>query len=398
MKRKLALICLIFTGIVACDTENNIETHYSEYFIKYYGVDGDQEAVDFEILTDGYLVLGENVNANTAYLVRTDLLGNELWSEQLGENIDEVVDMVLTPSGSYMVVANTRNSTSNREVLVLKVDDQGSLIQSDTFGIAGYNVVASNITTTRGGSFIVTGYTNSVATNVNSDISDLFSFEMDENMVSQGLWRNTYGWDGEDIGVKILDRESGYVFFGTTDHKPSDNMPQDRTNLFLFPTNTIGDQTSTFPLQLYGTTAAEEAADIVRLRDGGYAMVGTSFSNALRTPFMVRVTSNAATIFQTQFTEIGSMELKSVVQSSDGGFLVLGVLYEDNGSNIALLKVAANGELVWNKLFGGEDSNWPGAIKEMEDGSIGFVATIELENQTKIAFIKVTPDGELTHE
>ncbi|MBL3655692.1 hypothetical protein [Fulvivirga sediminis] len=398
MKEKLIVIGLFFILCTACDTENNIETYYSDYFIKYYGVDGDQEGVDFEVLPDGYLVLGKNVYTNTVFLVRTDFSGNELWSKQFGEGADEVVDMVVNPDAGYMVVANTRAGTPNSKVMVFNVDNQGSVVQLDTFGLAGYDVHASSITTTRSGRFIITGYTNKVSTTGNLDVSDLFSFEIDENMTAQSLWRSTYGWDGEDLGIKILERDNGYVFFGTTDHKTSNNIPRDRTNMFLFPINSIGDQTSTFPLQLYGTNAAEVAADIVGLRDGGYAMVGASINGARRTPFMVRVTSNGTTIFQNQFTDIGSMELKSVVQSADGNFLVLGVLYEDNGSNITILKIAADGRLLWYRLFGGEDSNLPGRIKELEDGSILFVSTIELENQTKMALIKVTPAGELTHQ
>ncbi|UII24079.1 hypothetical protein [Fulvivirga ligni] len=396
---------MIALALFACDTKDSVTERYRHYFIKYYGEDGNQEGIDFEMVDDGFLVLGNNVTNGTVFIAKTDQLGNELWHKEYGTGIETAVEMVIGASGEYVIVGNLAVSEADVDIFVWKIDDNGEILNSQTFGLeASDDVVnpdsvtierAVKVVNVSDGGFVISGFTNSVATEDADDLYDIFTIKYDNNLQRLVTWKNIYGWDGVDEGVQALETENGYVFFGTTDHKPTSNTPQALSNMYLFPTNWVGDQTSDFPLQLYGTTNVESAADIISLRGGGYAMVGTSYPGVDdKRIYVARISSNTDRLFEKTLEEVPNVEAKSILESSNGDLLVLGTCIADNHDDIALIKLKSDGSFLWSKSFGGDDDDKGGVVKEISDGSIVFVGTVELGIQTKVCLIKVTEKGE----
>src|SRR5687767_4118459 len=105
-------VCLVFS---ACDTESNTEDPDLNYFVKYYGSDGDQYGVDMALLTDGsMLLLGNYAQSDfdqDIYLVRVDERGDILWESRIGgdpaaNNIWEAKDIEPTNDGNFIVLAD----------------------------------------------------------------------------------------------------------------------------------------------------------------------------------------------------------------------------------------------------------------------------------------------------
>lgn len=71
---RLSLFVLFLATFLSCETEG--PENYKNHFIKYYGGDGDQEAKDFVINSDGTVVMlgtSYETNGNTRiYLVKAD--------------------------------------------------------------------------------------------------------------------------------------------------------------------------------------------------------------------------------------------------------------------------------------------------------------------------------------
>ena len=53
MRRISLLYILVWVIVCACDTAGNVDPVFQDFFIKYYGEDGNQEAVDMLVNADG---------------------------------------------------------------------------------------------------------------------------------------------------------------------------------------------------------------------------------------------------------------------------------------------------------------------------------------------------------
>ncbi len=140
----------------------------------------------------------------------------------------------------------------------------------------------------------------------------------------------------------------------------------------------------------YGGTADDRGKDIIQTQDGGYAILGSSYSNdqdvsgnAGQEDYWIAKLDASGTIsWQKSFGYSGTDSGISVIQTSDEGYLVSGVLDvtasggEGNtsknsnkhaGGDYWVLKLSASGDLQWSKFFGGLFTDTPEGIIETDD-------------------------------
>jgi hypothetical protein len=116
----------------------------------------------------GFVLVGETksfgAGEEDCFLVRTDDSGAELWTRTYGgEKGDRCFSVVETNDGGYMIAGQTYSEgAGDRDLYVLKTDVNGTLEWSKTFG-GPVSDVGHYITATSDGSFVVTGYTTSLA-------------------------------------------------------------------------------------------------------------------------------------------------------------------------------------------------------------------------------------------
>ena len=119
---RLAYIVFIFLVAVSllysCDTASNVEDPTKNYFIKYYGGDGDQEGVDIVVASDGFIyLLGNSTSLITTtgkqlFLVKTDAEGKLIWEKTFGGKYDEEAkDLELTADNRLVVLANSKKGS-----------------------------------------------------------------------------------------------------------------------------------------------------------------------------------------------------------------------------------------------------------------------------------------------
>ncbi|MBL6449990.1 hypothetical protein JMN32_26995 [Fulvivirga sp. 29W222] len=402
------LVLLIFLSLlIGCDTESSIDPRYENYFVKYYGEEGNQEGVDVQLVSDGFIILGNSTSADgnqDIVLIKADHLGNQQWINSFGgERNEEAVAMEVDASGNLIIAATVNMTSTDRDVMILKIAPDGVQIDSAVFGSVGKDDVANDILVTQDGDYILTGYTTNVDTSKpgyleSTDLQDIYSVRTTPDLVQvdPAAWRRVYGFPGIDRGVGLMQKTDGsFLFFGTTNKPPTTNSQQAGFNMFLFPAAADGIAVSTAELQLFGTLSDETASKIIQTGEGGFIMLGTSTSAGLNQLYMARVRNNNDFVSAGVVAVNGNVEGTSIAEASSGGFLILGEVLENNNANIALSRVASNGSIGWQKTFGGVDNDGPGTIIELENGEILFVGTVTLESQTKICLIKVTNSGEL---
>lgn len=407
--RTINIILVILLASFSCETSTNVAPRFENYFVKYYGEEGDQTGVDVKQLADGFIVLGNSTaepGNSQIFLTKVDHLGNEVWPGPAyfgGPGNDVAVAIEIDANGNFIIAATVQINGADRDVMILKVSADGIKIDSAVFGASGKDDVANNILITREGDYILTGYTTNVdiskpGYNVETDLEDIYSIRTRANLeaLSAADWRQVYGFPGRDRGIEVRQKDDGtFLFFGTTNKPPTTNSQQAGLNMFLFPAATDGIAISSTPLQLFGTLSDESASQIIQTASGGFAMLGTSQTSGVNKAYLARVRSNNAFISSGLVSTNRNIKATSIAAASGGGYVMLGENIENNSSNIYIARLALDGSVVWDHTFGSVDNNMPGTILETEDGSIVLVGTIDLESQTKICLIKVTDKGEL---
>ena len=172
----------------------------------YGGVSGDSVV---QTSDGGFAIAGMTLpvgaNGNEVYLVKTDSVGNMLWSKTYGgTGTDEGYSVVQTSDGGFAIAGMTLPVGANgNDVYLVKTDSVGNMLWSKTYGGGqGRSVVQ-----TSDGGFAIAGFTDAYKGGVCLVKTD---------SVGNMLWNKTYGGISGDSVVQTSDggyRNSWYLFF-----------------------------------------------------------------------------------------------------------------------------------------------------------------------------------------
>src|SRR5689334_17086071 len=101
----LMIIVSVVFLVLSCDTEGG--ESYKNYFIKYFGIDGDHFGADLAVNSDGtIMILGNsefpaNSGLRRIYLAKADSEGNTLWEKLLGDSTENAKDIEPIIAGTY---------------------------------------------------------------------------------------------------------------------------------------------------------------------------------------------------------------------------------------------------------------------------------------------------------
>lgn len=394
------LYIILFMILFACDTESSIEPYYEQYFIKYYGLEGDQVGVDLLVNDDNtFLLLGSSMTTNgnsQILLTKADELGNEVWSYTYGEPQNEYAkSVILGPSGMILIAAVVEESDGGKtNGKIFKLNAEGILLDSAYIGTDGFDDDINGITLTQNQELIVVGSTENVLAPGGSNTWDIFSIrmtlELDELPLSS--WRRFYGYNEQDYGVQAFEKTDGsFLFFGTTNRFTQDNSQQDGFNMFVFPTDNTGIVSGAE--RYFGTLDNQESIQMIRTSDGGFAMIGTTTSaSGGNSIFISRIRSNNDFLNAFPLSVNTNIKGSSIAESS-GDYIISGTIDSNGTTDIYLARVSSTGLIKWENSFGGADFDVAGKVAALNDGSIVTVGTVELESQTKMCLIKTSNLG-----
>lgn len=186
-----------------------------------------------------------------------------------------------------------------------------------------------------------------------------------------------------------------FLILATSDKLISSDPRND--NLIFYKVNQFGAQL-TEPESLGADD--EEAANLLRLDDGGFLLLGNS------------TVGNDTNLYLTRLDRDGNISVDlgtisdpfiqnrimggAATQAQGGGFIITGELIQNNQSDIIVLQSSTTGTVQWSEVFGNDsDDDQSGSVLQLPDGSIIITGTIRLENQDKICLIKANARGRL---
>lgn len=215
----------------------------------------------------GYIIVGTFYSQSSygdVYILKTDSLGDTLWTRIYGEvNKDEWGSSIQeTPDGGYIIVGGYGGAV--RDLLLLKVDSLGDTLWIRTYGDAGDEWGAC-IEHTFDGGYIIAGGTNSYG----AGHSDIWVIKIDTT--GDTLWTQTYGGSSYEWGYSVQQTlDSGYIIAGWTD-----SFGFGYWDVFLIRADTIGD---TLWTRTFGGAYWDRGHFVRQTSDLGYIVVGYTSS------------------------------------------------------------------------------------------------------------------------
>jgi hypothetical protein len=254
------------------------------------------------------------------------------------------------------------------DAYVIKTDSSGNVSWVKIFGGASY--FGSSAQQTADGGYIVSGVAYSI-----SD-GNYYVYLIKLNKSGTILWFNKYGVADPKMGYSVQQAgDGGYIVVGTTADLKNGNQ-----DVYLVKTDASG--TAQWN-RTYGGAQNEVGISVQQTSDGGYSIVGTSYSYSdymTSEVYLIKTDAAGDTIWTKTYGGVDGNEGKSVQQTSDGGYIITGSTVSSSvlTSDVYLIKADASGNVQWNRTFGGLDRDCGYCVRQTKDG--GYIITGSTES------------------
>ncbi|WP_044202798.1 hypothetical protein [Flammeovirga sp. OC4] len=354
---------------------------------------------------NGYVIAGRSIGTSgnmDMSLWKVDDGGNVIWNFKFGDTeTEEVYDIIQTKDGGYITVGSSDSygfSVDIKDTWVVKVDARGKLVWRHTYGDQVSIEEGTCIKATEDGGYIIGG---KIITLDSEDPSgDAFVLKIDENGTEE--WKKTYGGAKNDEAVDIAISEGGYTIIGNTE-----SSGKGKWDIWMF---NIGLDGTLKWEKTYGGGDTEKANQFVQTPDGGFAIVGYSytFAEASLDCWVVKTDASGVQQWHKSFGGLSYDEGNGITVTSDGGFAVVGYTevwvpdeYGDNtsldGFNTLLVKLDANGNKLWEKSIGGVKEQRGYDVLEAANQDLIIVGSKQTSDQNNfgILLIRTNPNGSI---
>jgi len=207
---------------------------------------------------------------------------------------------------------------------------------------------------------------------------------------------NTFGGSKNDSAQEVVSTsDGGYAVLGFTQSMDGDILDKQNES-FDFWVLKFNAENEIEWNKTFGGTADDKGSDIIQTTDGGFAILGSSFSNdedvsgnqGQNDYWLAKLDASGNILWQKSYGYQGADYGISVIQTSDSGYLVTGVLDvtasngEGNtsrtsnrhaGGDYWAIKLDASGTIEWSKYYGGLFTDTPEGSVETDDNEFIIV-------------------------
>lgn len=410
-------------------------------FIKYYGIDGTQVAIDLEYDPSGaalggpsMVILGSEITSGEierdVVVRRVDLAGNELdfedydfsdGTETINDGGDDEPSAILVEDDGFIVVGtSSRNFGEGGNpysvIFILELNEALDSVRSmfiervgtdEGFDLRGLDVIRA-----QDGTLIVTGSSNfeepgDEVRPASEDETQIFVAKviLEQDSV---VWSRTRGFTGDDEGIYIDQfSENNFVIIGTSD---KERINQEGSNVILLPINEIASPNDGVAesFLINGEEDYDDVATAVFKRPNGYVVTGISSKTGVPTkPFFMNFTytsSEAVNLDFAKAVEIGTdVEGKGfgVTLGRNGNYMLVGELlsFADKNSEIMLTQIDQSGnEIIESQrnfgLVAGNDIGED--VLVLPGGDVVVLATVDFgSGATLMGLMRLNQRGDI---
>lgn len=300
----------------------------------------------------GYILCGTSKNYSNGveydlYLIRTNMVGDTLWSRRYGNvSGDESGYCVIqTSDGGFITTGySTSFGSGYRDIYLLKTDSIGTVEWTTAFG--GNNEECGlSIQQCADSGFIITGWTNSFG----AGDADALVWRTDKSGNTE--WAKTYGGTSYDFGISVVQtNDGGYVITGQTA-----SFGDTLGDLYLVKMDSSGNLQWSY---LYGQNGFWETGNSVHQTiDGGFIIVGGSrmLPNIDSDVYLIRTDSSGTYQWSKSFGGTAYDMGDCVIPTTDGGYAIAGntMSFGFGHTDAYIIKTDSTGNMQWSRAFGG---------------------------------------------
>ena len=335
------------------------------------------------------------------WVVKLDAAGAVQWEKLLGGSGDDCGRSVQqTSDGGYVLLGQSSSSASgditgtNRgagDLWVVKLDAAGAVQWQKLLGGSGDDI-AYSVQATSDGGYVLLGESSSSAsgdvTGTNHGGYDFWVVKLDAAGTVQ--WEKLLGGTGYDSGRSVQQTsDGGYVLLGPS-HSTANGDISGRTHggndFWVVKLDAAG---AIQWEKLLGGRGYEFGHSVQQTSDGGYVLLGESYSSA--SGDITGMTHGSWDFWVVKLDAAGTVQWQkllggswqdygySVQPTSDGGYVLLGeswssasgdVTGTNHGNNdLWVVKLDAGGAVQWEKLLGGSGDDYASSVQQASDGS-----------------------------
>jgi len=365
MKRKyfnsLRLVPYVFLIMVF------VNTGFSQLIWQrtYGGADNDYGYSVQQTLDGGYIVAGVAYSFGSSaqiYLIKTDSLGDTLWTKTYGGSADDLgMSVQQTTDGGYIIAGTTNSFGASRQVYLIKTDSLGDTLWTKTYGGVG-NDLGTSVQQTTDRGYVIAGTTNSFGNS-----TQVYLIKTDS--LGDTLWTKTYGGTIYDRGYSVQQtQDRGYIIGG------EGNSSVDHDPIYLIKTDSLGD---TLWTRTYCATF-DEGRSVQQTQDGGYIIAGIRGFNGIAI-YLVKTDSLGDTLWIKAYRWEEAAWGYSVQQTQDSGYIVAGEAVNVEGTYeynyFYLVKTDSLGDTIWTKTYGTGMTEGARCVQQTTDGGYILVGS-----------------------
>lgn len=396
-----------------CDTPANVEPVFRNYFIRYYGGNGNHFAEDVLLTNTGNLIILGNVSysasLNRMYLIITDIEGNVVVEKPMGENQESARDIepitAGPEAGNFVILSNVRKNVADSLAIRLTLINA----QGDSLKSYYYNSLKSqegfSVTPLNNGGYFIGGRTTDTDPDPSSGNVDLslvgLTDKEDELVISVNPdfsveYVRRIGGSTEGACVKILQGPSSYFYAGYSDRLDGSEAGIAANYEHNFNFRVFTNNPASVPNFVSGTSGQHEVLkSVAQASSGTILALGTRLTNPRR-PFAALLTSTFSPI-DAAVLPFFANDYEAVHVAPSGGSRFLVALNRVGAGNTRDIWIGRmNTEFVFDfqTVLGGPNTDdMASCIMELPGGDILVLGTMDITNQRKIALIKLRPDG-----
>ncbi len=270
------------------------------------------------------------------WLTKFNSSGVEQWTKTLQDlGSDSAYGVIEASDGSFVTVGQTDTGTGLGNLWISKFNSSG--VEQWTKELSGSNFDGGiSVVESSDGGFVITGTTESYGVSQ----SELWIAKFNSSGVEQ--WTKTIGNTGGDDGYDIVaTSDNGFVTTGATNSYGAGNQ-----DVWLTKWNSSGVEQWTVTL---GGTSTEIGYGVVETADSGFAVTGYTQSNGGggKDLWLAKFNSSGVEQWNTTFGSTGAEEGADLIEATDGSFIVTGYTasHGAGGNDLLLAKFDSSGSI-----------------------------------------------------
>jgi len=344
LKELILIFAVMLSVLVLTGTGYASASPPAEEWNRTYEISGVTSVESFQQTADAGYILAGNTRSN-AFVLKTGPAGSEQWNRTFGGTFSDnrAVFVLQTSDGGYLIAGSTSTYRDNSpNIWLIKVSPHGQEQWNLTLGGTG-NEKMVFVQQTNDGGYVLIGNTDSHG----AGSLDIWFVKVDSNGNMQ--WNNTFGGIGREKAYSVSQVADGYIIAGYTESYGAGSY-----DFWLLKTDKEGKEQWN---NTFGGDQNDWIESIEQTRDGGYILVGVTFSFWLGVNhcefLMVKTDSNGNEQWNNTFGGVGAEFNPSVRLSPDGGYILGGGTFSFDDADYWLIKTDADGNIQWDRTFEG---------------------------------------------